>query len=211
MNWIDAVLIVLLLVSVIIGSKKGLVRELTAFVVVFVAVIISLNYIDQLAVWVHDKTGGSPLISAFLAFVILLAATYATFKLVAMLFYKVANIKQIGKKDQMGGALVGFLRGWIAIGFLTFLVFLLPLPDGFYTSFENSFFGPTVAKTVPLMFESTSALHKKTGFMEQMEKTLLVAPSKNSSQDIMDEERVEAHRALYQLERFFNTGTQPGA
>ena len=211
MNWIDAVLIVLLLVSVIIGSKKGLVRELTAFVVVFVAVIVSLNYIDQLAVWVMQKTNGSPLISAFLAFVILLAGTYAAFKLLAMLFYKVANIKQIGKKDQMGGALIGFLRGWVAIGFLTFLTFLLPLPDGFYTSFENSFFGPTVAKTVPLMFESTSALHKKTGFMEQMEKTLLVSPSTGSSKDVVDQERVEAHRALYQLERFFKTGAQTGA
>ena len=204
MNWIDAVLIVLLLVSVIIGSKKGLVRELTAFVVVFVAVIVSLSYIDQFAVWVHDQTGGSPLISAFLAFIILLAATYAAFKLLAMLFYKVAHIKQQGRKDQMGGALVGFLRGWIAIGFLTFLVFLLPLPDSFYTSFENSFFGPTVA-TIPLMFDSTSALHKKTNFMGQMEKTLLVAPTKGESKTVLDEQRVQAHRALYELERFFTT------
>ena len=35
MNWIDAVLIVLLLASVIVGSKKGLIREFMAFVVFF--------------------------------------------------------------------------------------------------------------------------------------------------------------------------------
>ncbi|MFQ6009094.1 MAG: CvpA family protein, partial [Candidatus Zixiibacteriota bacterium] len=59
MNWIDAVLIVLLLASVIVGSKKGLIRELTAFIVFFVAIVITVNYIDGFAVWVHNQVGGS--------------------------------------------------------------------------------------------------------------------------------------------------------
>ena len=37
MNWVDAVLVVLLLASVIVGSKKGLIRELMAFAVFFAA------------------------------------------------------------------------------------------------------------------------------------------------------------------------------
>ena len=86
MNWIDGVLIVLLLASVIVGSKKGLIRELMAFAVFFAAIIASVNYIDVFAVWVYDKLGGSPLICAFLSFVILLAITYATFKLLGLLF-----------------------------------------------------------------------------------------------------------------------------
>ena len=39
MNWIDGILLVLLLASVIVGSKKGLIRELMAFLVFFVAII----------------------------------------------------------------------------------------------------------------------------------------------------------------------------
>lgn len=208
MNWIDAVLVMLLLVMVVIGSKKGLIRELAAFVIFFAAVVVSVNYIDAFAVWVYDQVGGSPLISAFLSFALLLALSYAAFKLLGMLFYKVANIKQTGKKDQMGGALVGFLRGWIAIGFLTFLVFLLPMPEGFYTAFESSFFGPTVAKTIPLMYEGTAKLHPGSpNFMDQMERTLLVAPNQGSSGNRpMDDDRIETHRVLYHMERFFNPG-----
>ncbi|HOP07114.1 MAG TPA: CvpA family protein [candidate division Zixibacteria bacterium] len=207
MNWIDAVLIVVVLASVIIGSKKGLVRELMAFLVFFTAVVISVTYVDGFAVWVYDQLGGSPLISAFLSFAILLAASYAAFKLTGLLFYKIADIKDSGKRDQLGGALVGFLRGWVAIGFLTFLTFLLPMPEGYYTSFESSFFGPTVAKTIPLMFEGTSKLHpSKPSFMDQMEKTLLVSPeNSNNSQDV-EEHRVEVHHVLYLIDRFFNTG-----
>ncbi len=210
MNWIDALLIVLLLSMVIIGSKKGLIRELMAFAVFFVAVIVSVNYIDNFAVWVYEQVGGSPLTSAVLAFVALLAICYAAFKLLGLIFYKVANIKQTGKKDQLGGALVGFLRGWVAVGFLTFLVFLLPMPDAFYTSFDASFFGPTIAKTVPLMFEGTSKLHPNNqSFMGQMEKTLLVAPNESGGKsDDLDEYKVEVHRALYQMEQYFQVGTE---
>ncbi|MFZ5979633.1 MAG: CvpA family protein [Candidatus Zixiibacteriota bacterium] len=205
MNWIDGVLIALLLVSIIIGSKKGLIRELMAFAVFFVAIIISVNYIDNFAVWVYNQVGGSPLISAFLSFVILLALSYAAFKLLGLLFYKVAAIKNTGKRDQMGGALIGFLRGWLAIGFLTMLVFLLPMPDTFYTSFEASFFGPTVAKTIPLIYEGTTFAHPNNpDFITKIENTLLDAPMNNDANGEMSEERAEVFKVMRQFDLFFN-------
>jgi len=208
MNWIDAILLVLLLVSVIIGSRKGLIRELMAFVIFFVAIIISVAYIDNFAVWVYEQLGGSPLVSAFLSFVVLLAISYAAFKLIGLLFYKVADLKRSGKRDRMGGALVGFLRGWVAIGFLTFLVFLLPLPNQFYSAFESSFFGPAVAKTIPLMFEGTAVVHPQSpDFMDKIERALLVAQAKGKSNGgLMDEDRVEVYQVLQQMRRFFTTG-----
>jgi uncharacterized membrane protein required for colicin V production len=202
MNWIDGILIALLLAMVIVGSKKGLIRELMAFVVFFAAIIFSVTYIDHFAVWVYEQLGGSPLISAFLSFIILLALSYAAFKLAGLLFYKVAQFKKSGRKDQMGGALVGFLRGWLAISFLTFLVFLLPLPDSFYDTFEASFFGPAVAKTIPVLYDNTSVVHpRKPAFMKQVENTLLVEPGTGGQ---MTEDREAVHRAIYNIDRFFN-------
>ncbi len=206
MNYIDIVLLILLLSSVIVGSKKGLIRELMAFVIFFTAIIFSINYIDQFAVWVYEKIGGSPLISAFLSFVILLALSYAAFKLLGLLFYKIANLKTSGRRDQMGGALIGFLRGWVAVGFLTFVAFLLPLPDAFYASFEQSLFGPAIAKTIPILYEGTAKIHPESpNFMRQIEKTLLDTPGKTSAGKMLDKDRIEVHRVLYQIERFFTS------
>jgi len=205
MNWVDIVLLVGLLASVIVGSKKGLIRELMAFVVFLVAIIVSVNYIDQFAVWVYDKVGGSPLVSAFISFTVLIAVVYAAFKILGLLFYRVANLKSIGKKDQMGGALVGFLRGWLLIGFATFVVFLLPLPASFYTAFEASFFGPTVAKTVPLVFEGTSSIHpNNTDFIGKIENALMVAQGSND--ETSEEDRMEVYEVLRQIRYFFDTG-----
>ena len=209
MNWVDGALIALLLTSVIIGSKKGLVRESSAFVIFFAALLTSISYIDKFAIWMYDHVGGSPLISAFLSFIILLTVSYAVFKLLGILFYKVASIKNQGKPDQVGGALVGFLRGWVAIGFLTFLVFLLPMPDKFYDYFGASLFGPVVAKTVPLVFESTSIVHPETpSFMKKIENTLLMTPSSGSNKGEVSEERAEVYRVMFQLDKYFNTDSK---
>jgi uncharacterized membrane protein required for colicin V production len=206
MNWIDGILVALLLAVVIVGSKKGLIRELSATVVFFAAIVLTVRYIDNFAVWVYEQLGGSPLVSAFLSFILLLAGAYVAFKLLGMLFYKIATVKEDKKRDQMGGALVGFVRGWVAVSFLTLVIFTLPLPDWFYTSFENSFFGPTVAKTIPMFYDVTAKLDKNGGtFMEKMESTLL--PSSMSEGSEMSEERTEAHRVIYQMDRFFNTDT----
>jgi uncharacterized membrane protein required for colicin V production len=205
MNWVDAVLGVLLLTAVIIGSKKGLVRESSAFLVFFAAIILTVNYIDKLVIYIYDSLGTSVLVSAFLSFIILLAVSYGVFKGLGWCFYKIADVKGNKRRDQMGGALVGFLRGWTAVGFLTFLMFLLPMPERFYTDFEASFFGPTVAKTIPLIFESTSVLHPNhPDFMGQIENTLVTTPSLKSTRgEELSEERTEVHRVMFQLDRFF--------
>jgi uncharacterized membrane protein required for colicin V production len=161
MNWIDGILIAILLASVIVGSKKGLIRELMAFFVFAAAIIISV--------------------------------------------YKIATVKETGRRDQMGGALIGFLRGWLAIGFLTLLVFLLPMPSNFYTSFESSFFGPTVAKTIPLLYEGTSFVHpNNTKFITKIENTLLDVSMEPGSDGELSDNRAEVFRVMRQFDLFFN-------
>lgn len=201
MNWIDIVIIALLLASIIIGAKKGMVREISALLIFLAAGITSIATIDRFAAWLTEQMGMSSLISTFFSFMLLLAISYAAFKLAGLLFYKIASLKSMGKQDQMGGALVGFVRGWVAVGFLVMLTFLLPMPEKFYASFEKSFIGPLAAKTVPLIYESTSLIHPKSpSFIDKMQTTIL------ASQGPLDSGKQDAYRVLYQMERFFTLG-----
>jgi membrane protein required for colicin V production len=207
MNWIDIILLILLVAAVIVGSKKGLIREITALAILAAAVIISVNYIDIIAEKIYSQLGGSPLVTAILSFVILLAIIYAIFKLLAMLFYRVANLQKLGRKDQLGGALVGAIRGWMIISFLVFLVFLIPMPDKFYLDFDNSFLGKPFARTLPLIYEGTSGLHPNNpDFMLKVENTLLQKRSGNLSpadrQELSDS-REQVYRIMFQMDKFF--------
>ena len=203
MNLIDGVLVALLLAMVIIGSKKGMIRELAAFVVLFAALILSVRYIDQFAVWMHNQIGGSALTTAILSFVILLAGCYLLFKLLGMAFYKIASVKESKRRDYMGGALVGFVRGWVVVSFIVLLTFMIPMPDWFYTKFEESMIGPTMAKTIPLMYESTTALHNgEPQFMDKIESVLL-SPTTNGDGEGLTDDRTKVYRVIYQMDRFF--------
>ncbi len=209
MNWIDIILLILLVAAIIIGSKKGLIRELMALAVLTATVIVSVNYIDIIAVKIYETLGGSPLVTAIISFVVLLAVVYAVFKLLGIMFYKFAHLQKLGKKDQLGGALVGALRGWVIISFVTFIVFLLPMPDKFYDDFGQSFLGPTFAKTLPLLYESSATLHPKNGnFMDKVEHTLLLRPSSESNTPNFDfsEDREQVYHVIYQIDRYFGTG-----
>jgi len=209
MNWIDIVLLVLLVAAVIIGSRKGLIREIIALVILAATVIVSINYIDIIAEKVYAQIGGSPLITAIISFIILLAFVYAVFKLLGMMFYRFANLQKLGKKDQLGGALVGAIRGWVIISFLIFLVFLAPMPDKFYIDFDESFLGAAFAKTLPIIYEGSATLHPNNpNFMNKVEKALL----QQSSIDMPPEERMElsesreqVYKIMFQMDRFFGT------
>ncbi len=209
MNWVDIVLMVLLVAALIVGSKKGLIRELTALIVLTAAVISSVNYIDIIATKVYEQLGGSPLVTAIISFILLLALIYAVFKLLAMVFYKVASVQKLGKKDQLGGALIGFIRGWVIISFCVFLVFLMPMPEKFYTDFEASFLGSTFAKTLPALYETSSSLHPQNPeFMPKIETALLQRPSGSMSQEDrqkLSDSREQVYKVIYQMDKFFGS------
>lgn len=204
MNYIDYILLVLLVAMVIVGSKKGLIRELAALVTLIPAVIVSINFMDSFAVWVYEKIGGSPMVVTFLSFIILIGLVYAGFKLVGMGIARLIKLQRKGRKDQMGGAFIGFMRGWVVISFIFFLLFLLPMPAGFYLAVENSLFGPTLVKTIPIMFESSSALHSQSpSFYSKVQSTLEL---KGSQEKLDAETEAEIQAVLFQINRFFSSG-----
>ncbi|MFW9770199.1 MAG: hypothetical protein ACFFEM_15385, partial [Candidatus Thorarchaeota archaeon] len=106
--------------------------------------------------------------------------------------------------DQLGGAFIGFMRGWVVVSFIFFLLFLLPMPAGFYIAVDNSFFGNTVTKTIPVMFESSSALHSHSpSFYGKVQSTLEL---KNHPNGLDPETRAEVEAVLFQINRFFGSG-----
>jgi len=204
MNYIDYIMLALLVAMIIVGSKKGLIRELAAVITLIPAVIVSIVFMDSFSVVVYNKVGGSPMVVTFLSFILLLGMAYATFKLLGMGIAKIIHLERKGKRDQLGGAFVGFVRGWVVISFIFFLLFLLPMPAGFYLAMEKSFLGPTLLKTIPIMYESSSPLHSQDpSFYAKVESALEL---KRSTTRLDPTIEGEVQAVLFQINRFFNVG-----
>ncbi len=99
------------------------------------------------------------MVVSFVSFVLILIFFYLAFRLLGMLFNKALSLSSLGRIDQVGGGLVGFIRGWVLVGFVLFLLFYLPFPQRFYDSIENSFFAPALTGSVPMLYESTDFMH----------------------------------------------------
>ena len=173
MNWLDFVLIAALLIAVILGSKVGLVRSVMRFFALAGGIIITTNNSDIIAVEVARHIDASPMVIAIISFTILLAVLYGVFRLVVIMFYKVSQIQSLGRTDKIGGGIVGAVRGWVFMGFLFFLLTLLPMPDSYHRMIESSVLSVPMMKTIPVIYEGSAPLHPSSGsFVEKVETSL---------------------------------------
>lgn len=173
MNWLDFVLIAALLIAVILGSKVGLVRSVMRFFALAGGIIITTNNSDIIAVEVARHIDASPMVIAIISFAILLAVLYGMFRLVVIMFYKVSQIQSLGRTDKIGGGIVGAVRGWVFLGFLFFLMTLLPMPDAYYRMVDSSVLTAPMMKSIPVIYEGSSPLHPESGsFVEKVETSL---------------------------------------
>jgi uncharacterized membrane protein required for colicin V production len=173
MNWFDIALITLVLITMAIGSKRGLVREMMGFFALVLGVIVTVNNIDFLALEIARHIDASPMIIAVISFIVLLAILYGVFRLAGIVFYKVGDINKLGKKDKVGGAVMGAVRGWLLLGLLLFMVTILPMPGAYYRAVDSSILTEPMMRTLPLLFDGSRPLHPRSGtFVEKIEQSI---------------------------------------
>ncbi|MFH2054517.1 MAG: CvpA family protein [bacterium] len=167
-----------------IGSKKGFIREVMGFVGLCAAIIITTGKLDFIAIELANAVEASPLTIAILAFVIVLALTFAVFKLLAKLLARLIDVQKLGKRDQYGGAVIGALRGWLVAGTVLFVSVLLPLPRAYYGMVDQSMLATSAMRSVQLLYDATGTLHPEwPGFVAQVENTLTSSATELAQQD----------------------------
>ena len=161
MNWIDYVLIALLLVAIFIGSKRGLFSGIMGTIGLFLGVIVSVNYVDVVTLRVLSHMKVSPVVVSFFTLIFLFALVYFVVKLIGFLFYKVASLNPLGKIDKFGGAIFGIFQGWVVLGFFLILLIFPPLPLSLTNKIDTSFLGPLIRGSVPLIYQESAFLHPR--------------------------------------------------
>ena len=151
MNWVDYLLLALLVVAMIFGTRRGIIRESMGLVAFMVGLVFATHYIDWLAYTLTRKMALSPVLVSFVGFVVLVVCVFLAFRILALVFYRIASVSSFGKVDHVGGALAGLLRGWLLLGFVLFLILYLPLPQSTLDAVDDSFLGPGMRSAVPFL------------------------------------------------------------
>jgi membrane protein required for colicin V production len=156
-NWLDIVLLIIIVVSLVLGVIKGLMRQVIGLAAVLLGLVLALvyyPYVSQLYLrWIESQV-----LSHFLGFITVFIAVLCLGWLISWLISKIIKgpIKFIN--HVLGGGL-GLLKGVLICGILVFALLAFPVS---VQALRNSFLAPyclgmtkLVAKVIPQELKDT--------------------------------------------------------
>jgi membrane protein required for colicin V production len=116
MNWLDIVLLIVLVISILTGLKIGLIKAVLSLVGVVVGVILAGQYSDDLAG--HLTFISQPGLAKIAAFAIILIVVMIIAAVLASLIKWAVSAMMLGWVNRLGGAIFGLVLGAIFCGAL---------------------------------------------------------------------------------------------
>jgi membrane protein required for colicin V production len=128
MNWIDIIILVVVLVSTFIGLRAGIIKIALSFAGVIVGVMLAGRFHVALAgrlTFISQER-----IAEVVAFAVILIVVMLIASVLAAVLKGIASLVLLGWVNHLGGAVVGFLLGAVLIGALLTLWVKFPGSSG---------------------------------------------------------------------------------
>lgn len=181
-NWVDILLILLLLRSAWIGTRIGLTAELFKLTGTVISIVIGLHYYNQIANTLINYINIPVWFLHFIIFAIIILLIRAVFKYGVVLFLRVLNIQFILQLERIGGALVGLGRGFLIGGLLLIALLFFPVEYLYHSIYEKSFLAPYLIRSTKRTYVSIIGLIPS----QEPNKEIIKDPLKNKPNLIHD-------------------------
>jgi len=212
MNWIDLVLGILMVVAIIITSRRGLFSGIMTLIGLYAGVVLGIHYMDFVTHRLLSHFKGSPVIIALFSFAMTFLLVYLAAKILGSMFYKFASLHSLGNLDKVGGGIMGVFVGWIFLGIVLFVLVFLPLPDTLVIKVDQSTFARPMRGAVAVIYDELSSLfHPNSPRLVTKVKSALsydASIQKESMEYPFGEERYSrtserTQRIIQQMEQYF--------
>jgi membrane protein required for colicin V production len=128
MNWVDIVILVILVGFVAAAYTAGLIREVVTLIAVLAGIVVAGLLYDSFAadvlVFVDDEDAAQAI-----AFLILFGSVYLIGQIAAYVLKFLASIMMLGWADRVGGAGFGLIKGLLVIQVLLIVLAAYPSLD----------------------------------------------------------------------------------
>lgn len=151
-NWIDGVLLALLMLSSILGLFRGLIRGGLGIMALILAIIVAKKYGNSLSATMSSMFGDSAF-SILLGYVLIFIACMLCFSMLIYLIHRAATLADLGMADKFGGLLFGACRGG-AFGLLV-VIALSALPLQQTKPWKKSVMLPVFGKVISYTVNNT--------------------------------------------------------
>ncbi len=114
MNWLDIILIVVLVIPALVGLRRGLIKAALSLAGLIVGVVLAGNFygsVSGLFGFIDNQD-----VANILAFVLILVVVIVVAAVLARMLKFAVSVVMLGWVDHVGGAVFGFLLGAIFLG-----------------------------------------------------------------------------------------------
>ncbi len=128
MNWLDGVLIAIVLVSTVFGIVKGLIRELLSLAFFVIAVLLSFLFFRDLGERL-SSTIRNPEVANIVAFGLIFLVVLLVGAIVTWAARKIFSVGPLKAMDRILGGAFGMLRGTLISAIIVFLLVVFPINE----------------------------------------------------------------------------------
>lgn len=148
MNWLDIAILAVVALTAFEGLRKGFTRQLLELAGIVLAFILASRYGAQVGAWLPNLFDLSNYVSSVnlnnpiidlsgavaglyngLGYIIVFFLVVSASRLAAVILSSVTSLPIIGSFDKLAGAGVGFLKGFLLVLAVVWIMSLLPIPS----------------------------------------------------------------------------------
>ena len=149
MNWLDIVIVLVLVWFTLAAFRAGFVREVVTLAATVLAIAVAGFYYDDLAqdvlVFIDNEDA-----ARVIAFLLLLGSIFFMGQLLAFLLRRLVSLLMLGWADRLAGAAFGFFKGLLVVEVL--LILFVTFPQwGLDDAIDGSAVAPFFLDTIPFL------------------------------------------------------------
>ncbi len=145
---IDIIIGVVMLAFLVMGIKKGFIRqvlEIVGIIAAFVGSFLAAHYLGE---YLERRFELSYDLSLIIAALALFFGILVLFHFLGLFLQKIANITLLGSFDRVGGGIFGLLKGALLVSLLLVITLNLPLPGKYKKELRED---PVAAALYPVL------------------------------------------------------------
>jgi len=153
-NWVDVVVLILVIRGIIRGAKNGIVLEFFSLIGWCLALYLSLKFYKPIASNIYKRTEIPLVLNEIFVFGGIMAGTILVANFIGNIFKHIVKIKVVEKISLWGGMVLGMLKGLVILSSLFYLLGILEIPYLDNSIKERSLSGRMITKVSEIVYQN---------------------------------------------------------
>ncbi len=153
-NWVDIVIVILLLRGAYAGYRGGFGREIGRLISIVVGIIVSFQNYRLLGNLISSHSFVPSLYSNIISFILLLVIVVLVVKLLMAVIRQLMRVEFVPAVESNGGLIFGLIQGVIIASLVLVILVWLPFARLKKAITKDSYLGPIVLEISPAIHDS---------------------------------------------------------